>query len=61
METKGRHNEMLLLLLLSPLFIAERGRLKDWLYASGEPVLVRLIKLATSKAIDRPPRPIKGT
>ena len=36
-------------------FYSQAGKAEDWLYASKEPFQVRLIKLATSKVIDRPP------
>ena len=37
-------------------FYSQAGKAEDWLYASEEPFQVRLIKLATSEVIDRPPR-----
>ena len=37
-------------------FYSQTGKAEDWLYASEEPCQVRLIKLATSEVVDRPPR-----
>ena len=42
-------------------FDSQAGKAKDRLYASEEPVQVRLIKLATSEVINRPPRHLPRT